>query len=207
MNTIDNTNLLNMCRDCGAVGFVPRLSYVYDAEAGTIAITNTSTIPSGDTLKKIKVRVHDYFGGEVRGHIDNSGGGDGYITAPLVSFSGGAGSGATAHATIALGKVTGIVIDAAGTGYTSDPTVVFDNTGTGGSGAAATAHRTTTTVTSATLNADDDEVTLDISTLDASKQLVLTASIFTTNMIAADGGAYWLMAAGNVGHWDVQKNA
>lgn len=207
MNTIDNTNLLNMCRDCGAVGFIPVLTYLYDAEARTVTIEDDSTYPAGDSLNKIKIRVHDDFGGEVRGHIDGSSGGDGYVTAPLVSFSGGGGSGATAHAVITDGKVTSIVIDTVGTGYTTDPTVVFDNTDTGGSGAAATAHRTTTTVTGVTIIADDDTVVIDISDLDSSKPLCISATIFTVGMIAADGGAYWLQPAGDIGHWDVQKNA
>lgn len=64
---ISNTNLLQMCKDCGAVGFVPAISYVYDAGAGTITLTNTSTIPSGDTYLKTRYQVHDFFGAEVRG--------------------------------------------------------------------------------------------------------------------------------------------
>jgi len=64
---INNANLLNMCKDCGAVGFVPELSYAYDAVEAEVTITNTSTIPSGDTFLKLKVRVHDFFGKEVRG--------------------------------------------------------------------------------------------------------------------------------------------
>ena len=87
-----------------------------------------------------------------------------YTYAPKVSFSGGAGSGATAHTTIdGAGEITAIVIDNGGTGYTSDPTVtitpqspvlsvavgaagtgyavapVITFTGGGGTGAAATA--------------------------------------------------------------------
>lgn len=204
---IDNTNLINMCRDCGAAGFLPSIAYTYDAVAKTVTFTNDSTIPSGDSLNKIKVRVHDYFGNEVRGHIDGSAGGDGYQSAPAVSFTGGGGTGATAHAVVSNGKVTSVVIDTAGTGYTTAPTVVFDNTDTGGSGAAATATVGGGLVTAVTLSADDDEVVLDVSTLDASKRLSATVTIFTTNMIAADGGAYCLEAAGNISNWDIQKNA
>lgn len=207
INTIDNTNLLNMCRDCGAVGFIPSCAYTYDAVAATITVTNSSTIPAGDTLKLVKVRAHDFYGNEIRGSIEATGGGDGYITAPTVSFSGGGGTGATAHAVMTGRKVTSIVIDAPGTGYTSDPTVVFTPTN-GGSGAAATAHRTTTTVTSATIDAAATSVVLNVSTLMRAKPIAVTVTITTVGMIAADGGAYGFLApAGDIGFWDVQKNA
>ena len=66
-------------------------------------------------------------------------GGSGYTSAPVVDLIGGAGSGATATATISGGQVTAITITNGGSGYTSagSPTVQF--TGGGGSGAAATA--------------------------------------------------------------------
>lgn len=127
MNTIDNTNLLNMCRDCGAVGFIPSVSYAYDAVAETVTVTNASTIPADDALSVIKIRVHDFFGKEVRSVVPSAA-----PTTPVV---------------------------------------------------------------------------VDVSDLDNSKGLSLTVTIFTDEHIAADGGAYGLQAAGNVGNWDVQKNA
>ena len=60
----------------------------------------------------------------------------------------GPGSGAAATLTIG-GTVAGITVTAAGSGYTSNPTVTFS--GGGGSGAAATANRTGNTVTSITV--------------------------------------------------------
>lgn len=122
---IDNSNIKQMCIDCGAVGFEPAVSYEYDPGANTVTVTNASTIPAGDTFVKAKVRVHDMFGKEVRGTIT-------VAATPLV---------------------------------------------------------------------------VDVSSLDKSKQLALAVTILTTNKIAADGGAYGLNAAGDVGHWDVQKNA
>ena len=50
-------------------------------------------------------------------------GGNGYVTAPAVTISGGGGSGATATAMISGGVVTNIAINNAGSGYTSTPTV------------------------------------------------------------------------------------
>jgi len=50
-------------------------------------------------------------------------GGNGYVTTPAVTISGGGGSGATATAMISGGVVTNIAINNAGSGYTSTPTV------------------------------------------------------------------------------------
>lgn len=61
--------------------------------------------------------------------------GTGYTTAPTVAITGGGGSGATATAQVANGKVTGFTITDPGTGYTSAPTVAL----TGGAGTGATA--------------------------------------------------------------------
>lgn len=63
--------------------------------------------------------------------------GQNFTSAPVVAFTGGAGSGAAAIALIFRGEVVGIVITAEGTGYTSAPTVSI--TGGGGSDATATA--------------------------------------------------------------------
>jgi hypothetical protein len=63
--------------------------------------------------------------------------GSSYETAPDISFTGGGGSGATAHATLTADAIATIVIDNPGTGYTSVPTVNIS--GGGGSGGAGTA--------------------------------------------------------------------
>jgi hypothetical protein len=52
-------------------------------------------------------------------------GGAGYGVAPVVTFSGGGGTGATAQATVAGGVVTEITVLNAGSGYSSLPTVVI----------------------------------------------------------------------------------
>lgn len=64
-------------------------------------------------------------------------GGSGYTTAPTVSFTGGAGSGAAAVAEVQGGAVVALLLTNGGTGYTSAPTVGF--TGGGGTGATASA--------------------------------------------------------------------
>ena len=50
-------------------------------------------------------------------------GGNGYVTAPAVTISGGGGSGATASASLSGGIVTAVNILTPGSGYTSTPTV------------------------------------------------------------------------------------
>lgn len=57
--------------------------------------------------------------------------GSNYISAPVISITGGGGAGATATAVLTNGAVTGFVITAPGAGYTSAPDVAF----TGGAGA------------------------------------------------------------------------
>lgn len=64
-------------------------------------------------------------------------GGSGYTTAPTVTLTGGAGSGATAEATVVGGVITKITVTNSGMGYTSAPTVAI--TGGDGTGATATA--------------------------------------------------------------------
>ncbi len=69
--------------------------------------------------------------------ITISEGGSGYTGAPVVTFTGGDGSGAQAIAIVEDGAVTELVVTNPGVGYTAAPTVVL--TGGGGADAAATA--------------------------------------------------------------------
>lgn len=61
-------------------------------------------------------------------------GGTGYTSAPVVTITGGGGSGATAVATVSGGRITGVKMTSHGTQYTSLPTVSVS--GGGGTGAA-----------------------------------------------------------------------
>lgn len=72
-------------------------------------------------------------GGNFAGNVTRPG-----ETAPVVGFSGGAGSGAAATANVVDGEITSYTVTAPGTGYTSLPTVAI----TGGGGTGATAHAT-----------------------------------------------------------------
>ena len=56
-------------------------------------------------------------------------GGSGYVAPPVVTFSGGGGSGAAAQASIADGRVVKISVLQAGSGYTNAPAIVIDSPG------------------------------------------------------------------------------
>jgi hypothetical protein len=88
--------------------------------------------------------------GKVIGYVLNNSG-SGYTEEPEITFTGGGGFGAEAHAVIDADTIYSIVIDDGGQGYTSNPTIVFTGGG-GGTGASATAVRGFP-VTSITLNA------------------------------------------------------
>lgn len=205
----DNSGLASggaLCNnDCNVAGFTPALAYVYDAVAKTVTVTNSSTIPSGDVLKAVHLKVHDQNGGTKLGEIIIAVGGSGYTSAPAVTFTGGGGTGAAGTAVISGGVVTGVTVTAGGSGYSSAPTVVF--TGGGGADAKATATVASNAVTAITMVAGGNVEVIDVSTLATAKPLNLTATILTTNHIAADGSASHLQAAGTVGYWNTRQNA
>ncbi|KAA5532651.1 hypothetical protein F0919_17880 [Taibaiella lutea] len=70
MIAIDNSNLINYCRNCNCSGFTPVLTYAYNAGAKTVTVTSASTVSSPDGWKIGRIAVHDQFGGTAFGHID-----------------------------------------------------------------------------------------------------------------------------------------
>ena len=84
-------------------------------KAALVTVTNTS-IPATATANLSGPFVTSYT---------ITGGGNGYVTPPLVTITGGGGSGATASATISSGVVTAINPGSAGSGYSSPPTVTI----------------------------------------------------------------------------------
>lgn len=80
---IDNSNLINY-RGQQPAGFTPALTYTNDGT--NVVITDGSTIPAGDSLVAVHVRVHDKFGGEVRDKIVATGAG-GAKTLSLASLN------------------------------------------------------------------------------------------------------------------------
>lgn len=68
---ISNANLKDYRGDQGTAGFVPSVTY---AVAGNnVTITDGSTIPAGDALKKVHLKLQDKFGNEVRDVITVTG--------------------------------------------------------------------------------------------------------------------------------------
>ena len=114
------------------------LSPFYDPQRGEI-VSPKVTINEG-VLSDINFDVDTY---PQKHWIDNftyqieeiliEDGGSGYTEIPLVTISGGGGTGATARAFIGSGAVKSIVVDNPGSGYTSTPTVNIEGTqATGG---------------------------------------------------------------------------
>jgi hypothetical protein len=109
------------------------LSPFYDPQRGEI-ISPKVTINEG-VLSDINFNVDVY---PQKHWIDNftyeveeiliKDGGSGYSEVPLVTISGGGGTGATARAFIGSGSVKSIVVDNPGSGYTSVPTVNIEGT-------------------------------------------------------------------------------
>jgi hypothetical protein len=72
-NAVSNDNLKNHRADNGTTGFTPVVKYEYDATAKEVDITDESLFPSGVSLKKVAIRIHDKFGGEKRGTLTPTG--------------------------------------------------------------------------------------------------------------------------------------
>jgi hypothetical protein len=122
--------------------------------------------------------------------------GTGYTSAPTVSITGGGGSGATATATVANGRITGFTVTNPGSGYNSVPSVGLS--GGGGSLASARAVIEGGTVTSHVLwpavsapvgNATDQRV-LGISTPEGNGGYVIFDPLLTalTSNLTLPGG-------------------
>ncbi len=82
-----------------------------------------------------------YDGGTVGPLVTLTNVGSGYISSPLVTATGGHGSGAMFTAAIANGQVTGVVVTSPGSGYQAGDTITLNFTGglTSGSAASITA--------------------------------------------------------------------
>ena len=104
LNTPGSANAITIA------GWVIGYSDIIDAvvvNPGTVATANASL--AGGALASVTV----------------TNGGSNYNYTPIITISGGGGSGATATATVQNGVITGIAVTNGGTGYTSTPTVTI----------------------------------------------------------------------------------
>jgi autotransporter-associated beta strand protein len=97
--------------------------------------TNGATIDDNGQIITISQPLLAPAGGGVAS-IPVTAGGSGYLAPPIVTISGGSGSGVTAYATVSAGAVTGIIVTCPGSGYDAINDVLSATiTGGGGSGA------------------------------------------------------------------------
>jgi hypothetical protein len=120
------------------VGATPGLSLMATSPSSALAYATTNS--SGE-ISAILPITNDVFGF-----------GSGYLATPVVTITGGGGTGATAIAIVSGGAITGYTITNAGAGYTSTPTVTV--TGGGGSNATATATVSGEAVTAITVGVE-----------------------------------------------------
>lgn len=77
MQAFSNDNIKdNLCGGCDCTGFVPDLSYTYNASTGAIVVTDNSTYPAGDARLVVHVSVHDNVNTPVKGSISAADGDD-----------------------------------------------------------------------------------------------------------------------------------
>lgn len=99
--------------------------------------------PSSEAVNAVNLVRRRAFGKNVHGEnlsgITVTNGGSGYSATnlPVITITGGGGSGATARATVSGGKITAITITDRGAFYTSSPTVTITGSGTGAIATAA----------------------------------------------------------------------
>ena len=89
----------------------------------------TSKTATGGTQATATASNSNISGGGLTGNLTITNGGAGYIENPIVTFSGGGGSGGSATVTISNESITQITVTG-GSGYTSPPTVTISTVGT-----------------------------------------------------------------------------
>ncbi len=78
---IDNSGFLNVCHNCGCVGFEPSLAFDFNSVAKTLEITDNTTYSAGDARKIVHILVSDKHGNHKSGNIPV--GGTGVVTLGL----------------------------------------------------------------------------------------------------------------------------
>ena len=121
---------------------------LYTYVAGGVAGSTAPTFTGGTYVDGTAVLA--YAGNAAKGTVNITAGvivsvtltqqGNGYTSAPLVSFTDSTGSSATASSTWQSGVITGVTITNGGSGYTSSDNIIVTFTDARGSGATATAN-------------------------------------------------------------------
>jgi len=103
-----------------------RRDVLWFSAAGVLAVVK-ETVNLGGTGTGLSLTAVLGTGGNAQKvvSVTINNGGSGYVTAPTLAFTGGAGSGATATCTVVDGVVTSVTVTAQGSGYTSVPTVAI----------------------------------------------------------------------------------
>lgn len=68
-NAFSNENLKDTVGEVFTAGFTPSITFVYDPDAKTVAVTDASTYPTGDYRKAVNITITDKNGKRVRGAI------------------------------------------------------------------------------------------------------------------------------------------
>ena len=137
---------------------MPTINSKFEVAPINVRITETGEIETTSTEISAYPWKHwyDHVGFNVQS-IDLIDGGSGYISNPVVRIEGGFGSGATAKAYVANGRVNRIQLISSGSGYLKAPTVVID----GGRAADGVAARASVTIESEVVRANKISIKFD----------------------------------------------
>ena len=118
-------------------------------------------------------------------------GGSGYSVAPTVTFSGGGGTGATAHANLTGGVVTSFTVDTGGSGYTSAPMVSVGTSTLMGVASVAVTNGGLNYASAPTLTLSAPPCTINgTNCVQATATATLTAGTVTSVTVTAMGAGY-----------------
>jgi hypothetical protein len=88
MQAFSNENLKdNLCGGCDCTGFAPSVTFTYNAETGSLVVTDATTYPAGAARSVVKFSVHDKSGNKVIGSIASDDGDDA-VTVSLSDLDG-----------------------------------------------------------------------------------------------------------------------
>jgi hypothetical protein len=137
---------------------IPTINSKFEVAPVTVTISSTGKIETASTEILLYPWKHwyDHVGFTVQ-RIELVDGGSGYNSNPVVRIEGGYGSGATAKAYIANGRVNRLVLITSGTGYLKAPTITID----GGLSVTGVAARATVVIESEVVRSNKISIKFD----------------------------------------------